>query len=301
MKGHYKMIKHAYLITAYNNFYTLEKLMGILDDERNDIYIHIDKKVKSFDFNLFSNLCKYSKVIFVPRVKVYWGDYSQIQSIFQLFEQAVVNKYKYYHLLSGADLPIKTQNYIHDFFSKNDGKEFVGFAKSFNKDWISKIYIFNRYYKAQNAFEYLIKWFIRGPFIKLQFNYDRTKKFQLDIKKGSDWFSISHSLVEYMIANKKTTEYLFKCAYIPTEFYMQTLIWNSKFKQNIYDINDEFTSSARYIDWEKGGSSPKVFRIDDFDDLMKSDKLFARKFDKNIDREIIDKIFIDIKERQQHN
>ena len=38
------MNKHAYLIIAHDNFYTLEKLIKSIDDSRNDIYIHIDKK-----------------------------------------------------------------------------------------------------------------------------------------------------------------------------------------------------------------------------------------------------------------
>ena len=36
--------KHAYLITCYNNFKHLIKLLAALDDARNDIYIHVDKK-----------------------------------------------------------------------------------------------------------------------------------------------------------------------------------------------------------------------------------------------------------------
>ena len=55
------MEKHAYLIIAHNNFYILEKLLRLLDDERNDIYIHIDKKVNNFDFDYFGDLCKKSK------------------------------------------------------------------------------------------------------------------------------------------------------------------------------------------------------------------------------------------------
>ena len=46
--------RHAYLIMAHNNFYILEKLLILLDDPRNDIYIHIDKKVSKFDIFLFS-------------------------------------------------------------------------------------------------------------------------------------------------------------------------------------------------------------------------------------------------------
>ena len=52
------MKKHTYLIIAHNNFYILEKLLLLLDDERNDIYIHIDKKVNNFDFDYFENLSK---------------------------------------------------------------------------------------------------------------------------------------------------------------------------------------------------------------------------------------------------
>ena len=36
---------HAYLIIAHNEFEVLQKLVGALDDPRNDIYIHFDKKV----------------------------------------------------------------------------------------------------------------------------------------------------------------------------------------------------------------------------------------------------------------
>lgn len=43
--------KHAYLIMAHNEFDILEKQLRLLDDYRNDIYIHIDKKVKQFNFN----------------------------------------------------------------------------------------------------------------------------------------------------------------------------------------------------------------------------------------------------------
>lgn len=35
------MKKHAYLIKAHHQFALLRKLLMLLDDERNDIYIHI--------------------------------------------------------------------------------------------------------------------------------------------------------------------------------------------------------------------------------------------------------------------
>jgi hypothetical protein len=39
-------MKHAYLIIAHNEFKVLKKLVEALDDERSDIFIHWDKKLR---------------------------------------------------------------------------------------------------------------------------------------------------------------------------------------------------------------------------------------------------------------
>ena len=48
--------KHAILIMAHNQFEILEKLMTQLDHERNDIYIHIDRKSRGFEQSYFENI-----------------------------------------------------------------------------------------------------------------------------------------------------------------------------------------------------------------------------------------------------
>lgn len=40
------MDKHAYLIIAHSNLEQLQQLLLLLDDPRNDIYIHLDLKSK---------------------------------------------------------------------------------------------------------------------------------------------------------------------------------------------------------------------------------------------------------------
>ena len=80
--------KHAYLIIAHNNFYILEKLIQLLDYEKNDIYIHIDKKVKNFDFTYYKNLAQKSKVFYTERIDVRWGDISIIKAEMALFKKA---------------------------------------------------------------------------------------------------------------------------------------------------------------------------------------------------------------------
>mgnify|MGYP003196237755 CR=1 FL=1 len=82
------MNKHAYLIIAHNQFDLLKKILTMLDDERNDFYIHIDKKVKDFDSSAFDGVLKHSNLTFCDRVNITWGDFSQIQSEMTLFKAA---------------------------------------------------------------------------------------------------------------------------------------------------------------------------------------------------------------------
>lgn len=299
------MDKHAYLIAAHNNFYNLQKLLCLLDDKRNDIYIHIDKKAVNFDINSLSSLCKYSTVHLVPRIKVYWGDYSHLENIIQLLERSTANNYMYYHLISGSDLPIKTQDYIHDFCDKNQGKEFVGITTNPllpRMQRVNRIHLFTKYMRIsqktpQAVLGFIISRPIRDLFLFSQdmVKYKRSKKFEYTFKFGPDWFSISHGLATYIISNKKAIKEMYKFAQYPSESFVQTLIWNSNFKNNIYNVNDEYASCLRYIDWNRG--EPYIFRKEDFDEIVNSDKLFARKFDENVDREIIDKIFSYVKNK----
>ena len=96
-------MKHAYLIIAHHEFDILNKLIQAIDDERNDIFIHFDKKVR----NCPSLTTHYSNLyILEKRIDIRWGHCSQIEAEYLLFETAGIRgEYHYYHLLSGVHLP----------------------------------------------------------------------------------------------------------------------------------------------------------------------------------------------------
>lgn len=58
-----------------------------------------------------------------------WRDYSQIKIEIVLIKVASQKNYAYYHLISGVDLLLKSQEEFHQFFKKHNGKEFIHFAK----------------------------------------------------------------------------------------------------------------------------------------------------------------------------
>lgn len=122
------MRKHAYLIMAHQWSLTLKTLRMMADDVRNDIYIHIDAKSTDFSDNIRDAVHK-SGLYFAKRQKVYWADYSQVEVEHQLFCMAGANHYERYHFLSGEDLPIKSQDFIHRFCSEFPDKEFIGTSR----------------------------------------------------------------------------------------------------------------------------------------------------------------------------
>lgn len=287
----FKMIennKFAYLIIAHKADYTLTKLLSAIDDGRNDIYIHVDKKSDISVFKEVAQCVKRSNLSFVTRTKVEWGAYSQIESELNLFREANKNHYRYYHLISGSDLPLKSQDYIHDFFNSAEEKEFVHFdSDEFNySDKVHLCHPFQknlRHYTWQRIGNKLVGLFQKSLRINLNS--------KIDFQKGANWVSITDELVAYILQNEKWIQKTFKYSFCADEIFIQTLVHNSEyFKQKLYYpyYDNSGIANQRLIDWNRG--TPYIFKKQDLDELKNSPYLFARKFDSETDKEIIDLI-----------
>ena len=286
---------HAYMIIAHNQFELLEKLIMALDDARNDIFVHIDAKIKIFDFEHFKSVTQYSRVIFTDkRVDVTWGDYSQVETEFELIKTAVKNEkadkpYSYFHLISGVDLPIKSNDYIHTFFEENRGKEFIHFTDNeVSQLSVNRLQYYHFFRRRRNTFtKVLSQALLRAQ--KL-IGVNRLKRENIAVQKGCNWFSITGEFAHYVVDKIDNFEKYFKHSYCADEVFIQTMLVNSPFKDNLYmpDCNNNHEACMRFIDWERG--NPYVFKSEDYELLVSSPCIFARKFDINADVDIINKI-----------
>ena len=286
---------HAYMIIAHNQFDLLEKLVKSLDDNRNDIYIHIDAKVKNFDFDRIKNAVKFSSVYFTDRIRITWGDFSQVKCEMILLKTAVENQnngkqYEYFHLISGVDLPIKSNDYIHSFFENNKGKEFIHFTNAKDDTQAqNRIRYYHIFRKRRNLFFKILAQITYR--IQMLLDVNRLKGKDLIIQKGCNWFSITNNLAEYIVDNLNFYEKLFKYSYCADEVFVQTVLKNSPFKNNLYmpQSGDNHLACMRLIDWKRG--NPYVFKDNsDFDMIKESPAVFARKFDYERYPEIIDSV-----------
>ena len=278
-------MKHAYLILAHNNFYTLKVLLKLLDNENNDIYIHIDKKTRNVPKEEILSVVQKSNLHWVTPIKTYWGHSSLVNAELKLIKTAILNvEYEYLHLISGVDLPLKKQSEIHKFFEDNKGKEFVGFSNLKNNyEYRVKYYYWLQKYEKNSKIIAKLQE-ILTKFQKI-LKVNRLKNSNINIQKGCQWVSITGDFAKYIIKQEKWIQKFFANTNCSDELLMQTILINSPFAKNIYNKNDEYKSCLREIDWERG--SPYVWKKEDKDILLSSNNIFARKFDENVDKEIM--------------
>lgn len=103
---------------------------------------------------------------------------------------------------------------------------------------------------------------------------------------GSSWWCLNYTMVKWIQDYlDKSPEFikLFKHSLCPDECFFQTLVMNSPYSESVKPY-------LHYIKWEKGMSSPKILKVADYEDLKKTEKIIARKFDIDVDLEIIKKL-----------
>lgn len=277
--------KHAYLIIAHNNFQQLQILLSLLDDSRNDIYLHVDKKSKSFQSDAIC--CQHSNLVLIDRISVNWGGHSLIACELNLLKASIPKHYQYYHLLSGVDLPLKTQDEIHDFFECNYPSNYIEFDEVANQSgsFLSRISLYHFFQdvigRNSGLFIAALRILERCS-LKLQNKLGICRKRYVQPYKGAQWFSITDAFAQYLLDQEDLIKKQFFYSSCADEVFLHSIAMMSPYCDHI--VND----SLRAIDWKRG--NPYTYRQEDVEALLHSPDLFARKFDDNIDCSAIDKI-----------
>lgn len=293
MTGRSAIASHAYLILAHAQFQTLEKLVGLLDHPRNDIFIHVSARSKDFDPAPIQRAAVSSSVTFIPRQKANYEGFSVTQSILGLLSSALVRPHAYYHLLSGMDLPLRGPDEVLSFFDQQDQPlEYVHFSP--DEELPAVRYRTSLYHPLQELIgapshprvNLALRAVNRGVTgIQPLVGVDRLRHAGFEMKYGSTWFSITQELAEYVQSRRPWIKRTFRSTFCPDEHFLQTLVFNSAFRDLVAN------RPIRLIDFERGANGrPYVFRTSDLPELESSECLFARKFDASVDAEVIEAV-----------
>lgn len=113
--------------------------------------------------------------------------------------------------------------------------------------------------------------------------------FSADFKlyKGSQWFTLNYACIhyihQYIEANPRLVNY-YERTFFSEESFFQTILLNQAALKIV-------NNNKRLIRWQSArSSSPDILKKQDFDYIIASDHHFARKFDPNVDAEILNMI-----------
>jgi hypothetical protein len=273
------MMRLAHLILAHDRVSQLGRLIKRLAHPSVDIFLHIDAKANIADFVCLKNL---NNVYFIGRrVNVHWGKYSMVKATLCSMEEILANGVKYSHinLLSGQDYLLKSNDQIVDFFLANTGNDFMTSLplKEAFPAALSRVlkynfgdYEFKGIYKIQAIVNYLTP--------------QRRVPSGLEMYGLSQWIAITPKSASYVINYLKVNprkRRFFRMTGGPDEFIFQTILHSSPYKSGI--VND----NLRYIKFEGANTHPDTFTLSNSKELISSGKFFARKFDAEVDSDIL--------------
>ncbi|REC76504.1 glycosyl transferase [Chryseobacterium elymi] len=270
-----KTINIAYLILVHRLPDQFKRLFKALYDPSNFYLIHIDKKASQEigeEVSVF--LQKYPNVHILKSKNVVWGGYSMVQAELDGMKYLLdmEMKWDYFINLSGQDYPLKSQEIIKEFLSKNNGKSYIKIAdqKKSRPETMNRIENYFEESEDKISEETHKRGFMKGvvPYI------------------GGQWMILTRSCCEFICNSTEVKRF--------EDYYLNTLIADESFFQTVL-MNTSFDGilvddDKRAIIWIPDGNvklRPKTFTETDLVFLQTGNHLFARKFDDNVDSKII--------------
>ena len=280
---------------AHKNPGQVLRLISRLNDGTSEFFIHIDSKVDIAPFKILEGLG--NVVHFTERFDAKWGSLGTIKPFLSCMK-AVQQSNKNFDrvlLLSGQDYPIKSNEYINNFFSSNGATNFINHFPIPNYDkWPGSdrggLYRVDKYFFGLKWHEFLCSKSLNllssiVPFI------NRKIPCKMKPYTGQTWWNLDMNAINYILDfNERHPEYIkfHKSTFVADELFVQMILLNSNNENLIGSISN---TELRFTIWEAANSAhPKFLRADDLESIMAAPDLFARKFDELIDSEILDLI-----------
>ena len=272
----------AIIITAYKDLQQLKRLIESFHDEAC-IFIHLDAK---------SNLQKddlkdlgYKRIYVEKKYKIEWGSLNHLLSILDLLKVVVErDDISYIHIVSGQDILVTSIKSFNAFFSEN---QHIYMTCTNMEDFSDAIR--NRYQKGV-LFPNVTSKNSIGKAINRMYGIKKPWKKTIgefsNLYKGMIWASMPIEVCKYVLSYVESHKRFIKAlrhVIIPEEFFFQTIIMNSAYSTDVVKKN------LRYTDWTtRHGSRPAILDESDYDSIISSDNVFARKIDSLISKSLIE-------------
>ncbi|MXP09588.1 beta-1,6-N-acetylglucosaminyltransferase [Pseudoblastomonas halimionae] len=265
----------AYFLLVHRYPAQFKRLFTAIYLPGNQYVVHVDKSSgEELERDISAFLKPYQGAELLESRDALWGGYSlveaELRGMTRLLEMD--SQWSHYINLSGQDFPLKSQNYIRQFFAANPGKQFIRALDQAKErpDTMNRIsHMFIEEHGKMTATGVARPYMLGDtPFI------------------GTQWKAVTRSFCEYVCHDRRVDRFkvFYRNSFIADEAFFQTVMMNSAGHGIV--MNDDL----RMIDWVPDGDiklRPRNYEESDFEELRCSTDLFARKFDAEHETEIL--------------
>ncbi|XP_029102906.1 xylosyltransferase 2-like [Scleropages formosus] len=285
-------VRVAYMLVVHGRaIRQLKRLIKAIYHQDHFYYIHVDKRSDYLHREVFRITELYPNVRVTPwRMVTIWGGASLLKAYLRSMEDLLSMQdwhWDYFINLSATDFPTRTNEELVAFLSKHRDKNFLKSHGRENARFIKKQGLDRLFHECDSHM-----WRLG----------DRTIPEGLEVSGGSDWFSLTHRFVEYVIHSQDLLVSGLKKFYgytlLPAESFFHTVLGNSHMCDTLVDNNLRVTNWNRklgckcqykhIVDW--CGCSPNDFKPTDLIRIQQLTRptFFARKFESIVNQEAID-------------
>lgn len=240
------------------------RLQRALAHPRADIFLHVDKRTDPAPF------LEPGTIPVGKRIVVQWGGWDLVEATLVLLSESLARGcYSHFTHLSGQDYLLQPVDKILASLESHPG-QWVDLAWT-DDDRRARWSCYHVTTKhplrrlAQRAFR---KFCLRPPRL-------RALPPGLVYGCGSALWTLDHRAAEWtmdFLRRRPDVPRFFRNTIHTSEMFVHTLMRSSPFA-------DQLGRHGHFIDWSRGGPHPEVLVQSDFDRLLRSEMLFARKFD----------------------
>ena len=299
----------AYLISAHTDAPQLKRLIEALHPDAH-FFVHIDKKS---DLSMFTAIIQQDNVHFLPnRIDVRWGTILEVEYQMALIKAAIDYPVAFDRIffLSGMDYPLWSNDHITSWLKEQGDKEILcGICmdtEAINKQQKELYQLSRPFFNISflgNLWNQRLSIICRK--IKAALGMRKPLSFSVDGKqwklyKGSAWWCISQNLATYiynMYISKSEIRQYFMDSFGQAETLIQTIAFNS------FSSNESERKKLLLAEGEYPGLAAltplhfiiyepiiKVMDETDYDTLMASERMFARKFMSGVSDKLVEKL-----------
>lgn len=263
-----------YHLMVHQNPPQLARLLHAISHPDNHYLIHVDKKAGRRVYREFvAAVGSAPDITFMPRRSVIWAGFSMVAVELDAIKHALtaLGDWDFIINLSGQDFPLKSQTEMRQTLASQSDSNFIHV-----KAYLDREYCLNR----------IRFWTVETPRGLWRTRTQRRQPSWFVPYGGASWFILSRGFCEYLVSSSQARRLrrFYRFTAHPDEAFFQTVLMNSRFRDTL-DLDYK-----RFILWDGAGAHPETLTLADLPAMVSSEAFFARKFDPNVDSEVIKRL-----------